>query len=650
MGIIRGFYEVRSYANTNYKLHYPRSGNALYMRTNANDTNNYNAWMMWQVSDTDTNYIELFSCVDCYFMSIMVVGEPTITKLYDGLKMAVDTSTSPTWAKIATETGGSIPRCDCVSVQEASTAVSSSSLGQFKMTKKTTTTINGTTCDVVSFQHSNTSKYLDATKAIASQDEWVTLESATGKNEQYFVLVPCAYLDSEVTAPTNIYLQAIKGDTSNALRTQWQDQTTYYPMWTDSANTINNGYKTAYRTRDATMDNAGKWTYSDWSATSTYATTDITTKGYQRWGASVTISECSTSIKEVAKYIALYTYRTLTAFGKTLNFQSSTITQASYFTKKPTLTKDGLSWTPDGMKVNFTSDYFGQGSLKLLFSSIKSGNTEILSKSYETSIVQDTTVTIPTSYLKRPPNDGEELTLKIRLNTDVYAPNNYYVSLTDTLTYDEGTVDVTPTITERDGLKYDAEVPYASTVKMWMSVNGKNTELTGTVYNGHTIFEILPPFQTDYALFTSYENSDKTVWGTAYTEMPQINIRAHAFTWSEGSVVIWLNKDEALKEEFSFSPQTTTNTFVGRSHDVVTYLSNGEKNYTTVSGTIKGFIVPTLETYGTTKESIEKMVEHGHVVYRAPYGRVCNVAVTDASISTDKGITEVSVSIVQEDV
>ena len=375
-------------------------------------------------------------------MSFMVVGAQTITKLYDGLKYAIDTSTPPTWAKIATETGGSIPRCDCVSVQEASTSVSSSSLGQFKMTKKTTTTINGTTCDVVSFQHSNTSKYLDATKAIASQDEWVTLESSTGKNEQYFVLVPCAYLDSEVTAPTNIYLQAIKGDTSNALTTQWQDLTTYYPMWTDSANTINNGYKTAYRTRDATMDNTGKWTYGSWSATSTYATTDITTKGYQRWGASVTIPECSTSIKEVAKCISLYTYRTLTAFGKTLNFQSTTTTQTLYFAKRPTFEIDDWSWTPEGMKLNFTSDYFGQGALYLTISSIIAYRSlptqstgvvrpsfyklELLKKSYSTSIVADTTITIPTEYFSYPPKDGETiLPCLITVGTDVYNPRNY---------------------------------------------------------------------------------------------------------------------------------------------------------------------------------------------------------------------------------
>lgn len=603
------------------------------MRTTGYDMNNYSCWMIWQPSSSDSSYVQLVSGTNSLYsgesMYEMLSSSNAQNQPYNVYKLS--------WI------GTNVPN---VGAQGIWTTIDSTSMNEFIMTKVGTTTLNGFTRDVVTFKLPYNGKYLDYSKAISNSNESPTLETSTGASTQKFVLEEINPRYDQLVAPTNIYLQTSTSGTSTKTLDWWTTNTLYW-QWTDSANTINAGDSYALAERDLTLNNSGTWTYGSRSYP---AWASLKTVGYKRWRtAATTIPSCSSSVKAAGKEVLLNTTRAVTALGKTTRFYSVNATQTIKFAKKPTLTKDGLSWTPEGLKVNFTSNYFGQGSMSMLFTSVKSGSTEILSSSYGTSIVQDSTVTIPTSYLKRPPNDGENLTLTIRLNSDVYAPSNYYVSISDTLTYDEGTVDVTPKITELDGLRYRADVPYANTVKMWMSVNGKNTLLTGTVSNGHTYFDIYPPFKTEYALFTQYENSGKTQWGTAYTPMPTINIRAHVFTWSGGSVVIWLNKDTALTESFSFSPQSTTHTLAGRSHDVVTYLTDGTKNYTSVTGEIKGYIVPQLETYGTTKESIEALVEQGHVVYRAPYGRVCNVAVTGADITTDKGITEVSISIVEED-
>lgn len=605
------------------------------MRTDNWNVNNYTTWMIWQPSDTNTNYVQLVSATDTTVNGITTTlfermsSSSPITEPYGVYKQNNVSSNTPT-----------------ITTDILSTSVSSYGFAHFYKTKIETTTLDGATRDVVSFRHQYTGKYLDYSKAITNQNNSLTFESYIGTNTQMFILEPANPRYSGLVAPTNIYLQTSTSGTSTKTLDWWTTNTLYW-QWTDSANTINAGDYPKIRERDVTVSNDGSISYGSWSAD---ITPTLKTSGYKRWSTkATTIPSCSTSVKCTGKAMYVMNCRKVTSLGKTTTFVSPTASQTIKFAKKPTLTKDGLSWTPEGMKVNFTSDYFGQGSMTLKFSAVNSGTTSILSKPYRTSVVKDTTVTIPTAYFKRPPKDGENLTLKIYLDTDVYAPSNYLVSIADTLTYDEGNVDVTPTVTEIDGLRYKVDVPYANTVKVWLSVNGENTLLDGTVSGGHTIYEVVPPFCTDYAIFVSYENSDKTKWGTAYVEMPKINIRAHAFTWNGGSVVIWLNKDTALTESFTFSPQSTTHTLVGRSHDVVTYLSDGEKNYTSVTGDIKGYIVPDIETYGTTKESIEKMVEQGHVLYRAPYGRVCNVAVTGADITTDKGITEVSISIVQED-
>ena len=635
MGIIQGFYQLRAYSNTNYMLYYGRSGSPV-MRTSGYDVNNYTTWMIWQPLDTDASYVQLVSGTDSNFDGQSVLEEITsnnpYTQAFNIYKLLWNATNIPS-----------------VVATTLDTATSASSMGMFVMKKAGTTTYGGATRDVVTFKLPYNGKYLDYSKAISNQNNSPTLESYTGANTQKFILEEITPYYSKLVAPTNFFLQTSTSGTSTKTLDWWTTNALYW-RWTDSTNTINAGDKHWYIERDRTQNNSGIWTYGDWTDYKSQTSDDWRTSGNKRWmKTSTTIPSCSNSIKCVGKEISMNTVRFVTALGKTQAFQSPSTTSVIYFAKKPTLTKDGLSWTPEGMKVNFTSDYFGQGSMTLKFSSIMSGSTSILSKTCLASVVKDTTVTIPTEYFKRPPKDGENLTLKIYLDTDVYAPSNNLVSIADTLTYDEGNVDVTPTVTEIDGLRYKVDVPYANTVKVWLSVNGENTLLDGTVSGGHTIYEVIPPFCTDYAIFVSYENSDKTKWGTAYVEMPKINIRAHCFTWSGGSVVIWLNKDEALKESFTFSPQSTTHTLAGRSHDVVTYLSDGEKNYTSVTGDIKGYIVPDIETYGTTKESIEKMVEQGHVLYRAPYGRICNVAVTGADITTDVGITEVSISIVQED-
>lgn len=631
MGIIQGFYQLRAYSNSAYMLYYTGSGKPV-MRTTGYDMQNHSIWMIYQLSDSDTTHVKLITATNSE-------GHP----IYYWLSRTDPTS--------GTYCAYQQKQKDSNDLYIISGALNSDTvLKKFTMTKTGTTTWSGATRDVVTFQNTANGKYIDYSSAISNSNNSPTLQAASGANTQKFILERVNPMYDGLTAPTSFYLQTSTSGTSTKTLDWWTKNSMYW-QWTDSQNTINAGDQHRYRERTFTVNNSGTTTYGDWTAWATQTTDNWKTSGTKRWWTTATtIPSVSTTVKAAGKEIQMYTGRLVTALGYTMKFQSATSSGSCKFAKKPTLTKDGLSWTPDGMKVNFTSNYFGQGSLSMTFTSIKASNRSILSKRYTTSIIKDTTVTIPQSYFTRVPKDGESVTLTIRLNTDVYAPNNYSVYISDTLTYDEGTVDVTPTVTKLDGLRFKADVPYANTVKMWMSVDGVNTEIEGTVSNGHTIFEITPPFGgKEYGIFTSYENSDKKVWGTDYTDMPTINVRAHAFTWSGGSVVIWLNKDDALQEGFTFSPQSTTHTLAGRSHDVVTYLSDGEKNYTSVTGDIKGYIVPQLETYGTTRDSIEKLVEQGHVIYRAPYGRVCNVAVTGADINTDVGITEVSISIVQED-
>ena len=637
MGIIQGFYQIRAYKDTDYTLYYEGSGTPV-MKKATLSWYNYSNWMVWQPVDSSTSQISLISTTkgnyDGKSFYSMISSSNVKNMSFNTYQCSLNSTTPNIIATALSQTN------------EGKTQ-------QWIMTKTGTATYDGVTCDVVTFKHCLTSKYLDCTKAMADTTASPTLEDGTN-DYQKWVLSPMQPYDPDLAAPTNFFLQSSTTSTSGKTLDWWTKYSPWYWQWTDTTNTINAGYSHKYRERSDEVKSDGSTTTGTWSAWTAQTSSNWVTVGNKRWMTNATtVTAPGTNGKCRKKLIQMQTVRPLTVLGATIDFHSTTGSGTISFADAPTLTKDGMSWTPEGLLVNFTSSYFGKGSMTLTIGKIRdSSGANVTNKSFKATVVQDTTITIPTEYFTRPLVKDETLTLQIWIDTDIYAPNNRSTILTDTAAYHDGNVDITPTVTELDGLRWKVNVPWGYNVKAWLNIDGVNTPLTGTVEDTHTIFEVIPPFGgKKYAVFVCMESSDKTKWGTAYVELPAVNIRAHAFTWDGGSVFIWLNKDEALQEGYTFTPQATTHTLAGRSHDVVTYLSNaeGDKNYTSVTGDIKGYIVPQIETYGTTRDSIEKLVEQGHVLYRSPYGRVCNVAVTGADINTDIGITEVSVSIVQED-
>ena len=656
MGKILGFYELWAYEQNKdystydvydrsdiYKMYYPRSGYAAYMRAGSGeDYQNYKTWMLYAPDETKPQYVEIFSCVN---------DDSSGASLYEGLKAG---DPLPLYFGMYDNTRAVDKQLDLIPVEVGGDG---NCLFLMNASQTEKVKVNDKEVQVVTFQSQITYGDISWENAIKNSSNRVEIiASMISGVYAYFILYPVLPFDPALTSPQNLFLQEKAGEIDNNLITQWNPETgSKILSWTDSANTINDASVETYcRTRLGTVDNTGKDHITvdggDAGKYTPYTKLNVQTSGFQRWATDpLTTLNTSTSVKETYVDVNMRNRRSVTYGGDTWEFSGPNGGRRLYLARRPTLDKDGLSWVPDGMKINFTGNYFGQGSQTVRVTSVMCDGTEMLSKQYEETLVKDSTITIPTNYLKRPPKDGEEMTITVRVDSDLFAPQTNYSTFTDTLTYDEGNVDITPTVIEMDGMRYKIIVPRVG-AKLWLSVDGVNTLQTPlATWDGTTTYELLAPFVTEWGIFTSWENDDKTLWGTDYTEMPYISIRAHAFTWDGGSLVIWLNKDEALQEAFSFTSQNDTFTLSGRSHDVVNYLTDGKKNYTSVTGEIKGYIVPWLENYGTTKESVERAVEQGHVVYRSPYGRVCNVAITDASVNTDVGITEVSVNIVEED-
>lgn len=630
---VKGFYYIRNYtgSSTSWGSCMVNRSNHLYMDTCRNSLSNDHVIMLWNV---EGNYYNLVSATDVITEhSESGALDYVTTKKFIDIFQNLDSEE----VNVLGDGGSSFH----ISYVDEGLMVSGVS---YLMTKTGTTTVNGESLDVVTFKSYSTGEFLDWQKAVSGGRVTTKAEDTT-TNYQKFTLQSMTPYTPSTSSPQNLCLCWRQKEWNSYYNSvDWNPETgLVYPAWSTDYYALNN--EASYRLKTQTKDNSNKWssaTYTDWVKGVPPVTRDTTC-----WGDSVALPKTSASIKAVKATLEVNTTQTVAG----VEFVTPTSTKEFTFARKPVVKLDSVSWSPEGLSLDFASNYFNQGSCAFVFKSVKMGGKNLLKSSeyWMKSILKDETKTIPTENFTRSFTEGDEVNLEFYIQTDIYAPSNYVVNLTGSVTYEAGSVDVTPTITELDGFKIKAEVAYANTVRMWLSCDGQLEELTGSVSNGKTSFEFLPPFQKEYGLFVSYKGSNGD-WGTTYKEMPVIKVRAHGFWWDGGSVILWLNKDDPLNEKFSFKAQSETHTLAGRNHDYVSYLTNGNKNYVSVTGDITGYILPTLKTYGTTKESIEKMLEVGHVHYRSPYGRICNVAVTDASVTTERGISEVTLSIVQEDV
>lgn len=679
MGIIQGFYKILAYADllnvSRYysdiisHLYFSSVGSPLVMRTGDNDARNSRAWMLFQPDDEVEENVRIISA-----SNVIKVEDgsstPYTSTCYKELKLIADGSIGEENLYFICNSVDGEVHTSQDHIITASYANPNTSV--FKKEKISTKTIDGVECDIVSFKVIDTEspyygKYIDSTGALASQGGDLSYADYTGGYFQQFCLLPCDPYDPDLVSPKDV---SITRNTSevNMLPQDWyylnypEENITGYPCWIDSASTINNNCDYNVALRFGEMANDDTWKKTDWETASLSPEQIITTSSFNRIGNfGRTFPAVSTSIKQVSAEVTVQPKRTLSVLSATIDFVAEKASGSVRLAKPAHVLIETIAWTPEGMKLNFANDYFGQGATTITITSISTTGTlssgipitvQFLSKEFETTIVKDTAVTIPFEYFSKPPKNGKNVNVRMIVDTDVYAPHTNSQRHGLDVIYDSGTVDVKPFLTIIDNLRYEAIVPYANDVRMWMSVDGSLYELTGVVEDGKTKFEVIPPSGTEYGLFTVYENSDLTEWGTNYYDRPKMEHKAHIFTWDDGACIIWLNKDAPLNESFSFDTYSTTHTFAGRQHDVVSYLTDGSKNFTSVSGEVSGYIYPDIKCpdYGTTCEDIEAMVEQGHVLYRSPFGRVCNVAVTGASITTERGITEVKINIIEEDV
>ena len=496
--------------------------------------------------------------------------------------------------------------------------------------------VEGISCKVVALYGCNGSTYALDKYGMDTGDEKknrnVQLYQWNGGNNQKWILWPCSEV-TKIGTPTNIKLT--KSIYSNATSPNLE-QGDLFASWTlGDAKNLTFDWRYRYRSySDGAWGGFGAW--SAWKQNqSCYS------KG-GKFCPKETI-DCSFAFSQAAKR-EYQIQACARKSGKVGSIGGGTSTVY----RKPTISLSGAAWSPDGLRITLNNDYSAYGDTSFLVHKLAVNGTVRKSGMEYSTDDTDGYILIPQSKLGFVPAEGD----KVAVYFDASCAGSAYwtdwasaISGTATVSYDTGTVDVTPTVTAGKGATKVATVPYTNTVRMWMVVNGSMSELTGIVSGGKTSFQIAYPFGVAYRLYTVYNSdSDSTdAWGVSCIDMPASESeRIHAWDWDGGALALWLDTD-LVKESRDYSLSTDTHTLAGRSKPAVSILSdsNGD-SYLEISGSVSGVLLPD-DKYNCTVDDVEALLKAGHARYRSPNGRIAQVAVTGASVETNHAYSSVSI-------
>ncbi len=532
---------------------------------------------------------------------------------------------------------------------------------RWKMTKKGTQTVDGVTCDVVTFGAGNGSAcVLDVHNSVASNSTNVQIWTSTGATAQLWVLYPTTALDSNLPVPDP---QGMSTELGGAQHTSipFSNPITVYPRWAASSSWAGqNAYEITWKYRylrgtdQKWSGGAGGQQYvtgSGWKDVDVYS--EVGSNGLTCWDRNgITIDyDFADGYKEYEVY---YRVRAKTADGSVV---SDTDFGYCFFPRNPQITVTSIGWAGDGLHIGFTSDY-PWGLIDTETRSVKLDGVEVLKQSAKmangtynpTTKGSDGSFIVPVENLTAIPKDGAKVELSFRAGTDrSYSAWGLlpWNTATGTVAYDAGTVDVKPTYKlNNKGLTLDLAVPYAEGVRMWMVYDGKSVELEGTVSDGKTSFTALYPFDMEFAFLTSYTNGSE--WGTDYTAISDMQSpRAHCWNWDGGFIALWLDT-ELVKESRSYAVQADEHVLSGREHPAISFLASSEgRSFTSVTSTVTGVLMPD-DKYGCTADDVEELLAAGHATYRSPSGRIATVAVTSADVTRSHSHVEVSIGQTEE--
>lgn len=496
---------------------------------------------------------------------------------------------------------------------------------RWDVTQIGTTTVNGTECAVVRLGAFNaTGLVMDVEKAMTSNNANVLIWTANAGDNQAFALLPTSATDPNMPAPSGIGLATEVGGPS--LANVWA-QDVVYPTWscpTSWASSGANHYEWRWSSRTLGAD--GSW--SSWSGPGAWAAAPVAIQGDQAWvadGLPGTVSGKALQYQVEVRAVGV---------GETSSVRSSPASGVAQVDFRPTLAVSGLTWTRDGLRVDYSSDY-AAGTIDLDVRSVTSLGLPIVAEPHRTGFVDPSgSAIIPVGDVNAFPSDGSVATVQVAVSTDVRR-SSAVVEFEDVpVTVPPGTIALgleAGAVSGTGGLPVTTDVAASLTL-----VAGGRAYPLGT----GTQWEV--PFPYDEPFEVRVYATSGADWGVETLRYPSgvtAPARAHGWLGASGLVTLALRRDEDPELAADAAAESSRASLAGRSRPSVWFGTAVEVQRPVAALLVEG------ET--ATWDEVRALVGT-RCLYRAPYGGVARVAVTGAH--SERTLRATSVTIDQEEV
>ena len=311
---------------------------------------------------------------------------------------------------------------------------------------------------------------------------------------------------------------------------------------------------------------------------------------------------------------------------------------------KPTISLTGATWSADGLRLDWTTDYlYGQNYVTVL-DVVNSNGRSILDDKYElASALASGYGTIPAKCFNMIPTNQESITIKYRVGYDQFKmmPGNQTQTLT--CARNAGSTSGVPTFS-MDGLNAYADVPdLGARTECWISLDNELIECheAATSPSGKKRFILPYPMGRGFGVFTLGNNASGSRWGTAYIEHDAVDVIAHAWSWDGGAC--YLHKfTEMPTTTMAYQAVYEADVLDSRKHESVSFANTVRGTFSATGALLHEDDYSSIDEF---KELIGK-----HAIYRDINGGIRHVGITGVNVTRYEIYDVVTVQMTEETV
>lgn len=560
------------------------------------------------------------------------------------------------WSIRAIQSGKYIDVASAVAANETNVQIyddNDTRAQRWKLTKVGEVTVNGVSCVVVtigSYVTSDGATYmLDDHAAATTWKNNVWIYRWNGTDAQKWILVPTTAEDPTMPVPYNLGIVETRGDVQ--MKPYIKENTPFYPSWVCAPSWINGGnnfYEMRHRLRYMKSGSSIWQDWSDWSAWSNANVTMATDGSRQNWAVSPFEVEYEWANVKNAEFE--YQLRSAATGGSNEDPHHSLVASRTLNAyKKPTVSINAAGWSPEGLRLGWSSDYtYGTTYLtikKVMFNGLVAYNNSFGYKLQ--GMGSSCSGLLPAELLSRWPLDGASVSVTYDVGYDQAPELNNPNTNTRTVNFDSGTTTISPSF-RFVGARLIAVTQDLGETRMWISFDDKLIECwedqTGSIPTpgGFKAFDIPYPMRKAFRVYISTHNAAGTSWANYSVNRPAVNRYANAWSWKGGSAYLIYTPDRPSIST-TYDPVYSAEVLDGREHEGVQFSGTVK-----VSKEVSGDLMPN-DT--STIEDFEKLLAAGHAVFRSMNGEMFDVAITGVNMTeVNNSYTEVSVSMIVESV